>query len=236
MYKKLISSLLIMGTVFSSSPVFSSSYEPLKYPLFGSCSRYRCFFHGSPLSDNGFSDFDTSYLDYFYHLARSNKITSKGYPYRACNYRIELTARIDIYSPRDRNRDENLGAIDSVKIHYKSDGILSSGFSPINYRLLLGTLFDYGPYVPSFSSSDPPSVILNDMKRLLNQMVSMRTDDRYTVENFSVSGTVLSPSRYYYDYGCDTVPIDVQPQTCPNLVIRGLPFIRNTITCYQKNR
>ncbi len=111
----------------------------------------------------------------------------------------------------------------------------------MDYDIVNDTIFrDSFSYIPFFSSSDPPSVILADLKRLVNEYVSTTTDDNYTVERFSLSGTIMSRRSNYSKYGCDTVPIpppsDPPPDGCPNLIIRGLPFIRNTITCHQKNR
>ncbi len=74
-----------------------------------------------------------------------------------------MSISVDIYSPRDQSKSENLGLYDTVGVHYQSDGRLSSGFSPLDYRFITNTLFRHEyRYTVSFSISDPPSVILVD--------------------------------------------------------------------------
>ncbi len=232
MFKQLFSSLSILGVLSSSTPALSTEYSDHPYRLpFGSYS-YRL--------PNGFASNASSLeaMEYFSNLAFSDKLTKEGYPYRACGYYFDFYAEIDLY-PSDRvfQSDWDLGGRYDDTYYYNSRS--SSGvYSPIT---ITKSRTNYRPNSrPKLSMSST----LNDLKtRLINELrdyqIFIQQGQPYSFfySSDAVVGTKLRSSDYFR-LGCDQAPIEeVEPEpTCPNLVIRGLPFIRNTITCHLKNR
>ncbi len=229
MYKNLFSTCLTLSFL-ASSPAWSIEYSDHPYRLpFGSYS-YQL--------SNGFASNSASLeaMEYYSDLAFSDKLTNKGYPYRACGYYFEFYAEIDLY-PSDRlhNPDWDLGGRSDKKYYYNS-----RRFSDTYTSISVST--SSTNYNSTSRSKLSMYSILNEMKEsLINQLrdyqIFIQRGESYTFF-YSSNGTVKTKLRDsdYYKLGCDQAPIDQAAPTCPNLVIRGLPFIRNTITCHQKNR
>lgn len=213
-FKNLLS-VLSLGALFFPSPVLSSSYEPLKYPLPFSCSRGPCRIYRTLRNDTGFLPLDMSPADYFYHLVHSNKVTSKGYPYSYCQFQIDIIVRLDLINKWGEN---NLG-FNYYTTRYKpsSSGSISySGDSQTNF----GT---------KVSPSALPSSTLQIMQSHTIDLTKYYSPNN-TKENYYSSVTIQANDYSFYKYGCDTVPVETSSQ-CPNMIIRGLPFIRGTVRC-----
>ncbi len=91
MSKRFFSSLLTMGFLLTSFPVWSVEYSDHPYRLPSASYNYQ-------LPAGFASDAEgLEAMEYYSDLAFSNKLTSEGYPYRACGYYFEFSAEIDVY-------------------------------------------------------------------------------------------------------------------------------------------
>ncbi|MDJ0661491.1 MAG: hypothetical protein QNJ42_18680 [Crocosphaera sp.] len=226
MVLKNLLAFLSLGFLLFPFPAWSVQYSDHPYRLpFGS--------HSYQLSD-GFASNSASLeaMEYYSDLAFSDKLTSKGYPYRACGYYFEFYAEIDLY-PSDRlhHPDWDLGGRSDKKYYYNSRRFsdtytsISVSTSSTNYNSTSrGKLSMYST--------------LNEMKEsLINQLrdyqIFIQRGESYTFF-YSSNATVKTKLRDsdYYKLGCNQAPVD-NPPSCPNVSIISLPFVRGTVTCNQ---
>ena len=226
MINKLINFGLSLSFLSSSLPVLANSnsnYSDHPYDLFE--DYILGFMRQTPLNKQGFGRLSQGFnaVSYFSSLGLSGKKTEKGHDYGQCEFSFYYVLNLRSYSPRDRNQDENFGFYITPRYEF---------------RFISGQVKIYSSrsrkYINSFTFSEDYNEDMNN--GLDHQSKHYSHYIKYYTNNVRVK-TRLNRSKFI-SLGCDQAPIEEEekPSDCPNLIIRGLPFIRNTITCHQKNR
>ena len=220
MYRRLFLALLLSCSLLSLPVKANSDSSDHPYDLF---EDYRLgFMRQTPLNEQGFGNLSEGFnaVNYFSSLALSDKKTEKGYYYGQCEFSFYYTLDLRSYAPWDHYQDENFGFYYTPQY----DFIFTSG----QVKIYSGRS---RKYVNSFDFLKDYNEDLNN--GLAHQSKWYSNYTKYYTNSVRVK-TRLSRNKFI-ELGCDQAPLE-ESSDCPNLIIRGLPFIRNTITCHQKNR
>ncbi len=220
-YRRLFFALLLFCSLVSQPVKANSNYSDHPYDIF---ENYLLgFVRQSPLNQQGFGNLSEGFnaINYYSSLALSKKKTPKGYSYAECNFSFYYSLDLRSYSPKDTYQDENFG----FYFNYQYDLSFSSGEVKIGSSRAK-------KYTTSFDFLKDYNEDLNN--GLTHQEKWYSHYIKYYTNHVRVK-TRLNKNKFI-ELGCDKAPVEEKSSDCPNLIIRGLPFIRNTITCHQKNR
>ncbi|MGB5596900.1 MAG: hypothetical protein WBM62_23125 [Crocosphaera sp.] len=168
---------------------------------------------------NGFSEY------YSFYRSLLGKTTSKGYLYCIC--RPYFRFRID---PLFED-----GSVSEIPFNEFTTASYSSSSQSCTYRDNFEQFFTFVPIWVQY--------VIDEAERrnadTNNTWYPFYAPVEEWISSFTVSWQVSVSKQI--EYGCNIPPEEEEEEekkdpSCPNLFIRGLPFIRNTVTCILKNR
>ncbi len=208
-------------------------YVEHPYPFIRFTRQRPIFEHRKHRLPEGFGDhsYALAFVNYYNSLVFSGRKTPKGRYYSECEYELTLDVQIqrtptNIYSSSRSHHDYN-NTLDYFYLHQFPPSVRFRSFRPKQSGFL--------------SSLNVSNIFSSEMTKA--QIKSDQNNDSPNKFRWYTSGITFKsdlPIHIYRNYGCDLVIEEEEEEkkdpSCPNLFIRGLPFIRNTVTCILKNR
>ncbi len=189
---------------------------------------------------NDFADYSypLEVANYYNWLAFSGKKTLNGYYYSQCEYEIRFILEIkrtptETYIPVLAHSDY-YNSLEFQYFHPPSVKFVNS--RPNQSSISAISILSSQPNLSGTLNTYLTEAILRS-DRLNFSPINVHRIYRWYGFNIRVRSNLTR--HIYRKYGCHLIleeDDDNSFPSCPNLFIRGLPFLRNTVTCILKNR